>query len=79
MLGRPSQKLRIIVGRAARPSLECPFLDRRDGPDEQVRVDDHFHAEPSHSGQAPNGLLNENMRGDSSSMLNPHSGRPASS
>ncbi len=30
---------------------------------------------PAHLGQAPNGLLNENMRGVSSSMLMPCSGQ----
>ena len=30
---------------------------------------------PEHSGQAPKGLLKENMRGVSSSMFTPHSGQ----
>ncbi len=37
-----------------------------------------FSPRPSHSGQAPNGLLKENMRGLNSGRLKPHSGQEKS-
>ncbi len=76
MLGHRLQRLQVVGRGGLAPRHDGAIAQRqRHVRDDEVRIDLCSVPSPSQTGQAPNGLLNENSRGSISAMVKPETGQ----